>query len=374
MSPHLSIIPAAAVVDGRLEGRDLQVLALLGIHTDREGWCTRSQVRMSRELGCGRSTVQRSLGRLIEAGYVQQRALFRKDGGDRSHEYRVLLDEIRPTEFITEVDASAEVGDPALSAADPLPTGGQGCPPSMGTGVPAHGWAPNRTTLSSNDEEREARGARVGVALKERPGEKAARIANEAWSDTRFITLAWQAWPDTASEVITRTYPAWQALTREEQELAIVGMPAAIASMRAGRKKGGRRLFNYLEERAWKNFDLTGGRGASLSSVTLSPRTLPWFAMFWGLVAAGKPVKVIFDNMQRGIGYAVRIADVPSDEEAAALVKIEAAIDGRPTPEMAAWASAMAHHGISFTPLSIGMPFVWVPSRWPPGHEQARAG
>ncbi|ODN70203.1 hypothetical protein [Methylobrevis pamukkalensis] len=44
--PRYSIIPAGAVVDPRLEGRDLQVLALLGIHANELGWCRRSQVTM----------------------------------------------------------------------------------------------------------------------------------------------------------------------------------------------------------------------------------------------------------------------------------------------------------------------------------------
>ncbi|WP_029074399.1 helix-turn-helix domain-containing protein [Kaistia adipata] len=369
--PRLSITLATAFTDPRLKGKALNVLGILGSHTDRHGWCTRSQVKMAKQLGCVPSTINAAVKLLVELGYIEQRRLVREDNGDRASEYRVLLDDVRPAEFITDDDELEEEED----GVDPPPVDIPTPPyrlhrhPRIGSGS-----IPIRTIPLSNDEEREARGARVGVAVKETAGEKAARIANEAWADTRFITSAWQVWPDTAAEVITRTYPAWQALTSEEQEAALAAMPAAIASMRAGRRKGGRRLFNYLEERAWKNFHLVAGGGAALSSVTLAARTLPWFAMFWRLVAAGRPVKVMFENMQRGTGYAVRVADVPSDAETGALVKIGVAVDGRPTAEMAAWTAAMARHGISFTPLSIGMPFVWVPSRWPPGHEQARAG
>ncbi|MBN9435064.1 MAG: helix-turn-helix domain-containing protein, partial [Bosea sp.] len=73
--PRFSIIPRDAILDDRLEGQDLRVLALLGSHTDNAGWCCRSQVKMARELKCARSTVQRALGRLIECGYLEQRAL-----------------------------------------------------------------------------------------------------------------------------------------------------------------------------------------------------------------------------------------------------------------------------------------------------------
>lgn len=369
--PRYSIIHGDAPTDPRLKGRSLQVLCILGRHTDRGGWCTRSQVKMAKQLGCAPSTVNVAVKLLVELGYIEQRRLVREDNGDRASEYRVLLDDVRPAEFITNDDEldddESDIDTPPVDISTP---------PYRSSRHPRIGpeLTPIRTIPLSNDEEREARGARVGVATKETAGEKATRIASEAWADHRFITSAWQVWPDTAAEVITRTYPAWQALAPEEQEAALAAMPAAIASMRAGRRKGGRRLFNYLEERAWKNFHLAAGGSAALSSITLTARSLPWFAMFWRLVAAGKPVKVMFENMQRGTGYAVRVADVPSDDEVAGLTKIEVAVDSRPTAEMAAWTAAMARHGISFTPLSIGMPFVWVPSRWPPGHEQAMAG
>lgn len=41
---RFSIIPAGAVLDRRLEPRDLQVLCIFGKHTDKKGWCRRSQV------------------------------------------------------------------------------------------------------------------------------------------------------------------------------------------------------------------------------------------------------------------------------------------------------------------------------------------
>ena len=90
--PRYSIIPAAAVVDPRLEGRDLQVLALLGTHTNEDGWCRRSQVKMAEQLKCARSTVQSALRRLGEAEYVEVKTEMRRDGGDASHWYRVRLD------------------------------------------------------------------------------------------------------------------------------------------------------------------------------------------------------------------------------------------------------------------------------------------
>ncbi len=90
--PRLSIIPYAAVTDARLEGRDLQVLALLGGHTDDNGWCRRSQVKMAKQLECARSTIQLSLSRLVAAGWVEQHVAPRDSGADAAHIYRVILD------------------------------------------------------------------------------------------------------------------------------------------------------------------------------------------------------------------------------------------------------------------------------------------
>lgn len=127
--PRYAIIPARAVTDDRLEGRDLQVLCFLGKHTDRLGWCFLSQVRIAKELRCGRGTVQRSLGRLIDAGFVQ----VKESSAHACHAYRVVMDfddpEIGPSQ--AEIEEAARDG---------------GCPPAgtpahQRAGVPAHGRA-----------------------------------------------------------------------------------------------------------------------------------------------------------------------------------------------------------------------------------------
>ena len=80
--PRLSITPAGAIFDRSLEPRDLQVLNLLGCYTDKNGWCRRSQVKMAKQIYCGRSSIQRSLDRLVDAGwrmyrYTKQDVLYR---------------------------------------------------------------------------------------------------------------------------------------------------------------------------------------------------------------------------------------------------------------------------------------------------------
>ncbi|SHE67419.1 hypothetical protein SAMN02745157_0685 [Kaistia soli DSM 19436] len=370
--PRYSIIPRAAVVDSRLEGRDLQVLALLGSHTDNDGWCSRSQVKMAREISCGRATVQRSLGRLIECGYVDHRPLLRKDGGDRAHEYRVLLDEVRPGEFINENDELAEVGtrvgegsEGAVSAAPPCPPVGTPLP-TGGQGVPTHERAPIRTTLLERSErearEREAGGPRVA---KLDAGAARAAAADAARADTAFSAW-WAAWDGSQDDNLVRSHAAWLRLSDEDRRTAVEFTPVALARRKLTRSNY--RAFTYLEERKWLDLraSSTGPVSANEARVPLPPRSQAAFAVFWRRWKAGDPVKVMFSEMlQRP--YGVLPSQMPGEAETAALVKIEVARDGRATEEMAAWRDEMAKVGISFTPGDIGMPFVWVPSRWPPG-------
>lgn len=90
--PRYAILPADVMTDPAVSGTDLRVLALLGRHIDKAGWCTRAQGRMASELKIARGTLQRALARLTEAGYVEVSATRRRDGGQGANRYRVVLD------------------------------------------------------------------------------------------------------------------------------------------------------------------------------------------------------------------------------------------------------------------------------------------
>lgn len=100
MGPRFSIIPAVAVCDASLTTLDLRILALLGCHTDQNGWCFRNQARMAEELGVARRSVNRSIGNLEKRGYLEKRDINqaavdagrRKKGMRSICVYRVLLD------------------------------------------------------------------------------------------------------------------------------------------------------------------------------------------------------------------------------------------------------------------------------------------
>jgi len=129
--PRFSIMPGWVFTDRRIMPMDLKVLGILGRHIDKGGWCTRSQVRVSKEIGVARSTVQASLSRLRKIGIVQQRENATDDGRDCSHDYRVLFD-VEPEDLVPDlVDLEAETGIES-----------EALPPCRSTGTPADISAP----------------------------------------------------------------------------------------------------------------------------------------------------------------------------------------------------------------------------------------
>ncbi|RWD50395.1 MAG: helix-turn-helix domain-containing protein [Mesorhizobium sp.] len=224
--PRISIIPADAVTDSSLEGRDLQVLALLGRHTDNRGWCCRSQVKMAKELGCGRATVQRSITRLVSAGYLQLRVKVRDSGADAAHEYRVVLD--RPDfDEAVETDADAAAATEGAHKRAGVPTGGQGCPRMDGQGVPTYERAPMLT-----------------IPVK--------RTRESAREDEKEFERARRAWPSGFADSRDDALAAWLDLSPEDRRDAY----GEITRFADTNKSIGRKLIcgfaSYLREQRWK--------------------------------------------------------------------------------------------------------------------------
>lgn len=118
MSPRFSIIPADAV--DALEGLDLKVLLILGMHTDNRGWCRVNQKKLADRVGVARETVNRIIRRLCKGGFVEKfdtRAI-----GQNISTYRVVLDRGEP-----EPCDLQEITTPC----DPDVTTPGGCDPSV---------------------------------------------------------------------------------------------------------------------------------------------------------------------------------------------------------------------------------------------------
>lgn len=251
---RFSIIPAQAVTDQRLEPRDLQVLCLLGRHTNDLGWCCRSQVKMAKELSCGRATVQRALGRLAEAGYVEHRPVQRASGADSAHDYRVVID-------------PPEVPEPTEIDAEGVPTDGQGCPPKDGQGVPTHGRAPMLTTPDKREE-------REGAREEQQEGQPET-AADDPKAAERDFKRAFAAWPTFVDDSEPKARRAWQTLSPLERASAIDREADYVA---AAGKTGRQKLCSfgvYLAERRWEKL---GPKERAAGA----PTTVPPFGKHWG--------------------------------------------------------------------------------------------
>ena len=118
---RFSVIPLSAILDKRLTLRDLSVIAAIGSHTDKNGWCYPSLARIGQMLGISRQAVQKSMRHLKEHGYLQIVAQF-SGKAQVVNNTRVLFDAIQPEEFqrgITD-PATLIVSPPQLNAVAPL--------------------------------------------------------------------------------------------------------------------------------------------------------------------------------------------------------------------------------------------------------------
>jgi len=240
MSPRLSIIPAGAVTDPSLEPRDLQVLCLLGRHTDKDsGWCRRSQVKMAKEISCGRATLQRSLERLVDAGYVQKKQWNVAEGAEHvqpsaSYLYRVILDR---DDGDTADRADSDEDEPTASHAPDASEMGEGVPAGGhprarpdGHPVPTHARAP-RTSPSNDKIERDARASHEKTA--------------------KFIVAFEARWPTSIADSAQRTAYAAAELSEAEQDAALAGIGPFFEELKKLGRKHKPAGFTYLEEKRW---------------------------------------------------------------------------------------------------------------------------
>jgi hypothetical protein len=89
MAPRQSRIPAEAATDRRLRPCARRVLMVLGVHTDRNGWCVRSLSKIAAELGYDVRSVRRAVRQLEDIGYVEVAARRGSAGSWLASGYRV---------------------------------------------------------------------------------------------------------------------------------------------------------------------------------------------------------------------------------------------------------------------------------------------
>ncbi|EFO32604.1 conserved hypothetical protein [Roseibium sp. TrichSKD4] len=276
-SPRLSIIPARAATDTSLKPRDLQVLCVLGRHTDDCGWCRRSQVKMANEMGCARSTVQAAIDRLIKAGYLERHIQETENGRDSAHMFRVILDPVHPDMGAIpgpENDLGAGEGD-AFSSVK-LPCRSVGTPAGISAPPADSGSAPMLTTPLNDPIERK----------REREGERAsAGASGEAVPETA-TRKTWKArlrrvhagWPTHADDSEVTAERAWFDLSEADRDAAAKAVPAYLAHMKEIGRKHCVAFSKYLSERRWERLP------EQAASASAAPSTAKPFGKEWGAV------------------------------------------------------------------------------------------
>lgn len=275
-NPRLSIIPAGAITDRSLEPRDLQVLCLLGRHTDHAGWCRRSQVKMAGELHCSRGSVQNSLERLVNAGWVekQRRDKEVEEAGkhpSRSYAYRVLLDhdqtegESDGTEV--EVDEPESYAETASDEGGCQPVGTGGANPELARGAnPGLARGANTYVGTKNDPS-------ITIPL-EREGERDARARLDR--KEKFVAKFQQRWPTAAADDQQRTRYAADALTEAEEAEALAGIDPFLAELKRLKRQNVVAGWRYLEEKRWTLLEAPDKAGRpSAAASTVHPPDSP---------------------------------------------------------------------------------------------------
>lgn len=97
-SGRMSIIPARAVDDNRLEPAALLVLVALGTYGDRDGYCWPSQQVIADRIGVSRQAVGRQITILHNLGYIEIKRLWNKETQKTHNAYKILFDNELPTQ------------------------------------------------------------------------------------------------------------------------------------------------------------------------------------------------------------------------------------------------------------------------------------
>lgn len=199
---------------------------------------------MADELNCGRATVQRSLERLYDAGWVQKKRRGPEPDStaqpSSSYAYRVILDRddagndhaLRAKHGNPPPsDSAANEGCPSMGTPeDAQPDGHPGAHPSAGTG--AHTYAGTKNVPF------------------ERPPVKRERDAH-AREVEEFLTAFRAKWPTAAADDQQRLAYAAHELTPEERKQALAKIDPFLAFLKSLKRTSIPAGWKYLEEKRW---------------------------------------------------------------------------------------------------------------------------
>ncbi|BCG85341.1 hypothetical protein MesoLj113c_14510 [Mesorhizobium sp. 113-3-9] len=116
--PRYSIIPADALADDRITDLHLRILAILGSHSDGNGWLQINQKTLAARAKKTRETINRAIRDLVEFGYVRKFDRIGDDNRRLISKYQVVMDR-DPVDEVVDVDpvtpTSQGVCDPRVT-------------------------------------------------------------------------------------------------------------------------------------------------------------------------------------------------------------------------------------------------------------------
>lgn len=125
MTKHgqFAIIPARALDDVRLDGKDkhLRALLVLGTYADKNGRCFPSLSTIGKQIGAARSTASGIVHDLESWGYVSITEQTKEDSGQTSNMYRIIHDAELPVQF-DRTTAAPPVQNSRMNSDTPLQT------------------------------------------------------------------------------------------------------------------------------------------------------------------------------------------------------------------------------------------------------------
>ena len=124
------IIPSRVLDDERFSLTHIRVIAALGQHADKNGWCWPATTTLAERIKVSRQRISTCIRELKEWGYIEVTSRVRPaDGGQTSNLYRVMFDIGAPVDAVTHAATLQPYGAPLQPHVAPPATSGSCTPP-----------------------------------------------------------------------------------------------------------------------------------------------------------------------------------------------------------------------------------------------------
>ena len=124
------IIPSRVLDDERFSLTHIRVIAALGQHADKNGWCWPATTTLAERIKVSRQRISTCIRELKEWGYIEVTSRVRPaDGGQTSNLYRVMFDIGAPVDAVTHAATLQPYVAPLQPHVAPPATSGSCTPP-----------------------------------------------------------------------------------------------------------------------------------------------------------------------------------------------------------------------------------------------------